>query len=54
MNVRHAIQVRGLIQGVGFRPYVHRLASGLGLSGFVRNQVDHVLIEVEGDCGALA
>jgi hydrogenase maturation protein HypF len=40
--------VNGLVQGVGFRPFVHRLASRLGLVGFVRNQTDGVLIEIEG------
>ncbi|WZO98768.1 carbamoyltransferase HypF [Isosphaeraceae bacterium EP7] len=45
---RRAISVRGIVQGVGFRPFVHHLASRYGLRGFVRNQTDGVLIEVEG------
>lgn len=47
---RHRLQViaRGIVQGVGFRPLVHRIASRAGLSGFVQNNVDHVLIELEG------
>ncbi|MGW1287220.1 carbamoyltransferase HypF [Streptomyces sp. NPDC001118] len=59
--VRRRITVRGTVQGVGFRPYVHRLAAGLGLSGFVGNTDDGVLVEVEGQtdevdrfCAALA
>jgi hydrogenase maturation protein HypF len=46
---RREISVRGVVQGVGFRPFVHRLASKFGLHGFVRNQAGVVLIEVEGE-----
>jgi hydrogenase maturation protein HypF len=46
---RREISIRGIVQGVGFRPFVHRLASRLGLHGFVRNQSGDVLIEVEGE-----
>ncbi|MBA4188369.1 MAG: carbamoyltransferase HypF [Planctomycetaceae bacterium] len=46
---RHAISVRGLVQGVGFRPFVFHLAHRVGLSGFVRNQTSGVWIEVEGE-----
>jgi hydrogenase maturation protein HypF len=45
---RRAIAVRGIVQGVGFRPFVHRLAAQFGLSGFVKNQNGSVLIEAEG------
>jgi hydrogenase maturation protein HypF len=45
---RRAIAVRGIVQGVGFRPFVYRLATEAKLAGFVRNQLGDVLIEVEG------
>ena len=50
---RRAVTVRGMVQGVGFRPYVYLLASRWGLNGFVRNESGLVRIEVEGDRPAL-
>ena len=50
---RRAVTVRGLVQGVGFRPYVYLLASHHRLAGFVRNQSGLVHIEVEGEPPAL-
>ncbi len=50
---RRAIVVRGIVQGVGFRPFVYTLAVGLGLDGFVRNQTGTLHIEVEGERPAL-
>lgn len=40
--------MRGAVQGVGFRPFIHRLAVRHALSGFVLNDSDGVLFEVEG------
>lgn len=48
MIERRLIAVEGLVQGVGFRPYVHRLAAANQLRGFVRNDAAGVLIDVEG------
>ena len=45
---RRAIRISGIVQGVGFRPYVHSLASQLCLSGFVQNRGGAVVIEAEG------
>jgi len=46
---RTRILIRGAVQGVGFRPFIYRLATSLGLTGFVLNNEDGVKIEVEGD-----
>jgi hydrogenase maturation protein HypF len=46
--VRLALTVRGVVQGVGFRPFVHAAATARGLSGWVRNRADGVRLEVEG------
>ena len=57
MNVvaraRLRVRVTGTVQGVGFRPYVYRLAGELSLAGFVLNDAHGVLIEVEGDAVAI-
>jgi hydrogenase maturation protein HypF len=45
---REALQVRGVVQGVGFRPFVYRIAKEEGLAGFIGNDTDGVTIEVEG------
>ncbi len=46
--IRRRIRVEGIVQGVGFRPFVFRLAHELRLAGFVLNDTEGVLIEVEG------
>jgi len=46
---RYLVRVNGHVQGVGFRPFVYRLAHQNGLTGFVNNNSEGVLIEVEGD-----
>ncbi len=53
MMERRAITVEGLVQGVGFRPFVFGLACGLNLGGFVKNRTGIVAIEVEGDASSL-
>ena len=45
---RARVRVTGTVQGVGFRPYVYRLAGELSLGGYVLNDAHGVLIEVEG------
>jgi hydrogenase maturation protein HypF len=52
-NLRKHIQVRGIVQGVGFRPFVYNLAQSLGLTGYVFNSSSGVTLEVEGDGGAV-
>ncbi|WP_143590486.1 carbamoyltransferase HypF [Thermoactinospora rubra] len=47
-RVRARVLVEGVVQGVGFRPFVYGLATGLGLDGLVGNDERGVFIEVEG------
>ncbi len=51
---RLAIQVNGIVQGVGFRPFVYNLAKDYQLKGFVKNTSEGVKIEVEGQAQQLA
>jgi len=46
--IRVHVAVRGAVQGVGFRPFVYRLARELGLRGYVNNSAAGVFVEVEG------
>ncbi len=48
MNAK-TIKVRGIVQGVGFRPTVFRLAEGMGIKGFVKNDGQGVTIHIEGE-----
>jgi hydrogenase maturation protein HypF len=54
MTRRARVRVEGTVQGVGFRPYVFRLAQELTLAGFVLNDDRGVLLEVEGAAVAVA
>ena len=47
------MRVEGIVQGVGFRPFVYSLATSLGLGGVVGNDMDGVFAEVEGDTDAV-
>ncbi len=47
-KVRWNIQVRGIVQGVGFRPFIHRIITDHGLKGWVRNSSSGAEIEIEG------
>ncbi|WP_363345703.1 carbamoyltransferase HypF [Methylocystis echinoides] len=50
---RLRLRVRGAVQGVGFRPFAQRIAARYGLTGFVQNDANGVLLEIEGaQCGA--
>jgi hydrogenase maturation protein HypF len=53
-QIRTHVRVTGIVQGVGFRPFVYSLASGLGLGGLVGNDSDGVFAEVEGTPQAVA
>ncbi|MGA7235851.1 MAG: acylphosphatase, partial [Bryobacteraceae bacterium] len=46
--VRKRIEIQGIVQGVGFRPFVHRIAKRLDIRGWVLNTSDGVVIEAEG------
>jgi hydrogenase maturation protein HypF len=50
---RRRFAVRGVVQGVGFRPFVHRLAHDHGVTGFVLNDGAGVVVEAEGEQSAL-
>jgi len=47
------IYIEGIVQGVGFRPFVFKLASELGLKGYIYNDTNGVYIEVEGEEGLI-
>jgi len=51
--VRRLIQVKGIVQGVGFRPFVYALAQSLSLTGHVFNTSAGVTIEIEGELAAV-
>ncbi len=49
MKYRTLINIKGIVQGVGFRPFIYNSAKSFDLSGFVLNNTTGVSIEVEGD-----
>ncbi len=51
---RQRIDVHGAVQGVGFRPFVYRKATALGLAGWVRNSLAGVTLEAEGERSGIA
>ena len=46
---RYIIRVKGIVQGVGFRPFIYRLALETGVKGFVLNDTEGVIIDVEAE-----
>jgi len=51
---RQRIIIEGIVQGVGFRPFIYQLAARFGLAGSVCNDTRGVTVEVEGEAGVLA
>ncbi|MFD9433489.1 carbamoyltransferase HypF [Streptomyces sp. NPDC060002] len=54
LPLRRRVTVRGVVQGVGFRPYLYGLATELALAGHVTNTPEGVVVEVEGTASAVA
>ncbi len=52
-KLRTRIKIKGVVQGVGFRPFIYRLAHQLGLTGWVLNSPQGVVIEAEGEPASL-
>jgi hydrogenase maturation protein HypF len=52
-NIRRHVHIRGIVQGVGFRPFVYKLATSLDLTGFVFNSSSGVTVEIEGSATAV-
>ena len=53
-ETRASVKVRGIVQGVGFRPFVHRLVRRHGLRGWVRNTSEGAELELAGAEGEIA
>lgn len=53
MGIRKSFFITGVVQGVGFRPFVYKIAHELNLSGFVKNSASGVTVEVQGNNEAL-
>ena len=52
-KIRKRILIKGVVQGVGFRPHVYKLASAHSISGWVKNDASGVTVEAEGPAGKL-
>lgn len=52
--ISYQVKIQGIVQGVGFRPYVFNLACKYGLKGWVLNSVSGVTLEIEGETAAVA
>ena len=52
--IHQQFYLKGIIQGVGFRPFVYRLATDLNLKGWVQNSSEGVTIAVEGEPETIA
>jgi len=50
---RVRFSITGIVQGVGFRPFVYKIATKLNLNGFVQNTNQGVIIEIEGNKSAI-
>ncbi len=50
--IRYSLNIKGIVQGVGFRPYLFRLAKSLSLCGYVQNTTQGVYAEIEGENAA--
>ena len=48
-----SLKIHGIVQGVGFRPFIHRLVGEFGLAGFIKNSSSGVYLELEGERAAL-
>ncbi len=53
MKARTKITIHGVVQGVGFRPFVYRLANDLGIKGWIVNSAQGVFIDAEGSNGSI-
>ena len=53
LSRRVRLRLRGIVQGIGFRPFVHNLAAELGLGGWVLNSSSGLVTEVEGEPSAV-
>ena len=51
--IRQHIHINGIVQGVGFRPFIYRIAKQCHLSGFVNNNSSGVYIEIQGPADSI-